>query len=364
MSKNLQVSTAYILVHLAQIFFIYPIDIMESTDQVHWLPVLFGSLFNLIMISIYLKGLSYFKDQNIIEILMKKNKFLAWFFFLHALLYLGSMIILTVRGFAEVISITVLSNTPIWVLILLFLTIPGYIVLQGMIGGILRLSVLISALFVVPVIFVILASFQNVDWHYLLPLWTGFSDFKFVTNPSFYMSLFACSGGFLMIGFLPSFTKFKPKAIYWGALALLPAYLISVYVPILTFGEQTARQLQFPYIFVVDTIEINWLMFERINVFLLLGLVAFCMFFISVSLWQILCIIQQGVRNINSNYLIPIILIPLYICCLYIPDWDTSIQLLQWSMAFRLYVMVTTPVYLLIIGWLHAKKLKVELSNL
>lgn len=363
MSKNLQVSTTYVLSHLGLIFFVYPIDVIEITSQAHWLPVLFGFVFHLLIIMIYLKGLSYFKGQNIVDILMKTNKFVAWCILIPALLYMAWLAVLSVRGFAEVVSIAILSDTPLWVLILLLLVIPGFITSQGMIGGILRLSVLLSALFVIPVVFVIATSFQNADWHYLFPLWPDSGAMTFLLKPHFNMSLFAYSGAFLMFGFLPSFAKFKPKAIYWGSLVLLPAYLISVYVPVLTLGEQTARQLQFPYLFVVDTVEINWLMFERINVFLLLSLIAFFMFYISLLIWQILCVIQLGIKDISSNYLVPIIILPILIGCLFIPDWKTAGQLLQWSMGFQLFIVIVIPGYLLTIGWLHAKKSKVELNN-
>jgi|GEM_PF-1023788 Spore germination protein. len=363
MSKNLQVSTTYIMTHLGLIFFLYPTDVIESTNEAHWVTVLFGFLFHLLIIFVYLKGLSYFQGQNIVHILMNKNKLAAWVVLLPVLLYLSWIIVLAVRAFAEVLSIAFLSNTPLWTLMLLLLIIPGFITFHGKIGGLLRLSVLFSFLFVLPVVFVMATSFQNVDWHYLFPLWTGHRSLIFLTHPSFYKSLFAYAGGFLLLGFLPSYAKFKPKAIYWGSLVLLPAYLISVYVPVLTLGEETASQLQFPYLFVVDTIAINWLMFDRINVFLLLSLVAFCMFFIAVTIWQILCIIRLGVKDISPNYLIPSIIMITFIICLCIPDWKTVDRLFQWNTALRIYVATVTPISIWTLGRLHAKKMKNELNN-
>ncbi|GLX70559.1 GerAB/ArcD/ProY family transporter [Paenibacillus glycanilyticus] len=356
MNKSLQVSTTYILTHLGLIFFLYPIDVIDSTNEAHWMPVMLGFLFHILIIAVYMKGLSYFKGQNIVSILLKKSKWLAWIVLLPALLYLLWIMVLAVRAFSEVLSIAILSNTPLWILMMLFLIVPGFMILHGQIGGLLRLSVLLSFLFVTPVIFVMATSFQNIDWHYLFPLWPGDKPLRFVTHFSFYKSLFAYTGGFLLLGFLPSYAEYKPKAIYWGSLLLLPAYLISVYIPVLTLGEETARQLQFPYLFIVDTVEINWLMFDRINVFLLLGLVAFGMFFISVTIWQIQCVIRLGMKDIQPNYLVPGIIALIFAVCLFIPDWQTTDQLFQKNTALRLYVAIVTPVFLLIVGWLHAKK--------
>ncbi|ACT01699.1 GerAB/ArcD/ProY family transporter [Paenibacillus sp. JDR-2] len=363
MSKNLQVSTTYIMTHLGLIFFLYPIDVIDSTNEAHWMPVLMGFLFHISVIFIYLKGLSYFKGQNIVNILMKKNKFLAWVVLFPALLYMSWIIVLAVRAFSEVLSIAILSNTPLWILMLLFLVVPGFMILHGQIGGLLRLSVLLSFLFVVPVVFVMATSFQNIDWHYFFPLWPGQGAFTFMAHSSFYKSLFAYTGGFLLLGFLPTYAEFKSRAIYLGSLILLPAYLIAVYVPLLTLGEETTRQLQFPYLFIVDTIEINWLMFDRINVFLLLSLVAFGMFFISVTIWQFLCVIRLGMKDISPNYLVPCLLVLVFIACVCIPDWKTTDKLFQWNTALRLYVAIATPISLFIIGWLHAKKSKIELKK-
>ncbi|SFD77836.1 Spore germination protein [Paenibacillus catalpae] len=363
MSKNLEVSATYVMTHLGLIFFLYPLDIIESTNESHWIPVIAGFLFHLLIISMYLKGLSYFKGQNIVDILLKKNKVLAWVVLFPALLYLAWIIVLAVRAFAEVLSIVFLSNTPLWVLMLLLLIVPGFMTFHGKIGGLLRLSVLLSFLFIIPVVFVMVTSFQNIDWHYLFPLWPGHGAFTFLTLPPFYKSLFAYTGGFLLLGFLPSYANFKPKAIFLGCLVLLPTYLISVYIPVLTLGEETARRLQFPYLLVVDTIEINWLMFDRINIFLLLSLVAFTMFFIAVTLWQILIIIRLGVIDISPNFLIPIILLCTFIACLFIPDWKTADLLFQWNIPLRMYVSIVTPIFVLTMGWLHARKTKLGLNN-
>lgn len=361
--SNLQVSTTYILTHMGLIFFLYPIDVIDSTNEAHWLPVLTGFMFHLLIIFVYLKGLRYFQGENIVTILLRKNKVVAWAVLLPVLLYLSWIIILAVRAFAEVLSIAFLSNTPLWILLLLLLIVPGFMTLHGRIGGLLRLSVMFSCLFVIPIVFVLATSFQNTDWHYLSPLWPGPRALHFLTHPSFYKSLFAYTGGFLLLGFLPSYTTYKPKAIFWGSLVLLPAFMIAVYIPVLTLGEESARQLQFPYLFIVDTISINWLMFDRVNVFLLLSLVAFCMFFIAVTMFQILEIIRLGIKDISPNFLVPLIITYSLIICLFIPDWKTVDLLFQWNTPLRIYVACVTPVLVLAIGWLHARKLKRELKN-
>ncbi|NIK71747.1 GerAB/ArcD/ProY family transporter [Paenibacillus sp. BK720] len=363
MSKSLQVSSTYIIMHMGLIFFLYPLDVIECANEAHWIPVLAGYLFHILMIYIYLKGLSYFKGESIVNILMKKNRWLAWLALLPMLIYLMWIIVLCIRSLAEVISIAFLSNTPLWILMLLMLAISGYMTIHGKIGGLLRLSVLFIVLFIGPMFFVLVSSFQNVDWHYLFPIWPATNALTFLSHPSFYKSLFAYTGGFLMLGFLPPKAAFTPKSIFWSSLLLLPIYLVSVYIPVLKLGEETARRLQFPYIFAVDTVEINWLMFERINVFLLLSIVAFCMLFVAVTIWQVICIFQQSIKNISSNILIPTIIFITFITCLTIPDWKEVDSFFQWNTGLRLYVAITTPSLLLCLGLLHARKMRLRLKS-
>lgn len=228
---------AYILTHLGLIFFMYPTFVIESTRQSHWMPILTAFAFHLLIVFIYLKGISYFEGENLATIMIAKNPILAWITLFPVMLYLVGVIILGVRANAEIVSIVCLANTPLWMLLLILLVIPAYMVISGGVKGLLRLTQLLSFLFAIPCLFVFGASFQNIDWRYLFPLLPTRESFDYLANPSFYSSMFAFTGVFLLLGFFPSFAKVKLKSIFIGSLALLPMYLIAVYVPILTLGE-------------------------------------------------------------------------------------------------------------------------------
>lgn len=62
--KSLHVMLMYIISHLGLIFFMYPGNVISSTEQGHWLPVLVGVIIHFIFISIYMKGLSYFPKKT------------------------------------------------------------------------------------------------------------------------------------------------------------------------------------------------------------------------------------------------------------------------------------------------------------
>ncbi|REE89015.1 spore germination protein [Paenibacillus taihuensis] len=364
MTNSFNVTLAYIITHIGLIFFIYPTDVIESTSQSHWMPVVTAFIFHLVIVFTYLKGLSYFEGRNLVMIMTNRHPLLAWLTLLPVLLYLLDVIILMVRANAEIISIVCLANTPLWMLMLLMLLIPGYMVIRGNVKSLLRLALLISFLFALPCLFVISASFQNIDWRYVLPLIPRREAFNYLAHPSFYKSLFAFTGVFLLLGYFPSFAKVKMKSIFLGGLVLLPMYLISVYVPILTLGEETALQLQYPYIFAVDTLEIDWLMFDRVTVFLLMSLIAFGLLFIGFTIWQIMYTIKYSFKKWNSTLIVLIVLLIVYTVCLCIPDWQLVDQFLQWNTFLRIYISIVTPSIIFVLGLIHHSKVNRELNSI
>ncbi|MDR6549606.1 GerAB/ArcD/ProY family transporter [Paenibacillus qinlingensis] len=353
MMKNVQVAVIYILTHLGLIFFAYPTDIIASTKEAHWIPVTLGFIIHVIVIYTYLKGLSYFKNQNILQILSNKNKVIVWLTLFPGLLYLFLVIVITIRAYAEIISIVFLADTPIWILMCVLLGIPVFMVIHGGVRALLRVGLLLAVLFLPPMLFVMISTFQNIDLHYLFPLIPSSRTdlFAFLTHFSFYKSLFAFAGGFLFLGFIPSYITFKPKTIYISSIILLLFFLLSVYIPILTLGEETAKQLAFPFIFTIDTIEINWLMFDRITIFFLLSQIAFVILFVAMTLWQIACLMRCRVKKMKYPYLLTAIAIVVLLVCLFIPDWESVELLLQWNSILRFYVALVVPIVIFFFGY-------------
>lgn len=357
MFKNVQVVLTGLITHAGLIFFMYPTDLIECAHQAHWLPILIGFAFHFLSIFVYLKGLSYFGlRRSIIEILACRSKLLAWTLLLPICLYIFVFDVEAVRAYSEIISMVFLSNTPLWILMLLLLVIPAFMVLNGGVLTILRIGLLFTFLFAVPFLFVLAASFKNIDWRYALPLIPrGGGTFSFLGHPSYYKSFFAFVGGFLFLGFIPPHIQIRPKTIYIGSLVLLPLFLLSVYVPIMTLGEETARQLQFPFIFTADTVDITWLMFDRVTTFLLLSLMAFFFMFIAMGLWQMTIIIQT-VKNVRPLIVVSCLVAVVFIFCMMIPDWGEVEMIFQINSFLRGYVAVATPAVIFILGRRHLKQ--------
>jgi spore germination protein (amino acid permease) len=341
--------------HLGLIFFMYPSDIIDSTDQSHWVPIFLGIIIHLIFLWIYMKGLSFFPKMDIIHIYIKAGKSIAFIFLLPVVIYLLVVIITTVRAHSEIINIVFLAETPQWAIMVLLLLIPTYIAVHG-VEVIFRTGLLVACLFLPLILFTLFMSFQNIDWRYLFPLFD--IDFSFITHRSYIKSYFAFAGGFLFIGFVQPYLSYNRKKILLAALALIPFFILSVYIPILTFGQATSTTLQFPFVLAVDTIYIHWLIFDRITTFFLLSLIIFIMLLISLVLWKTSRIISYFLASVKQAHLIYLLSIFTFMICLMIPDWDDIEQLFWFNTFFRFYILVVIPLSIYIFGWWTKGKAK------
>ncbi|RIX59736.1 hypothetical protein D3P08_04285 [Paenibacillus nanensis] len=337
------------------IFFLYPTDIIESVNIGHWLPILTGFAIHLAVIAMYMKGMSYFPRMDLVDGLRTAGNAVAIVLLLPVAAYLVMICVITIRAYSEVVTIVFLSSTPLWAIMALLLSISTYVAMLG-IEAIFRTALLLFVLFIPLTVFILSYAFQNVDWLYALPVMdTHTATFAFVQERSFLLSLFAFSGGFLFLGFVQPHFRYKSRSILWSSLILLPLFLLSVYLPVLTFGQNTAEKFQFPFIMTVDTISIDWLMFDRISMFFLLSMITFVILFLATVMWKLIRIIRFK-WNAKPAVLIPALSVALFVTCMNIPDWKHVSDLLWWNTFFRIYVMVIIPAATIVIGVRYRKR--------
>lgn len=342
MVKNVQVATLYVLLHVGVIFFLYPSNLLETMDSGHLVAVTIGFLIHIAIVWGYMWGLGRFERGNVVDIFLKLGKWPAFMILLPAFVYLLAAVVIAIRAYGEVITLLFLSNTPLWATMALTLAVSLFLAAQG-IATILRASMLLLALCSPPSLFVLVSSFQHVDWHYLLPVIDGESfSWSFLYGRPFLMSLFAVGGSFLFLGFIRPEIAYDQRKIRFASFAILPMMLIAVYVPLLTFGHNTASTFLFPFIMVTDIVEVNWLMFERTSLFFTLSMIAFALLFISLTLWNAVYMVQRVVKA-KTLYVAVGISVVLYVVCTFITDWEHLQKLLWWNTLLRLYIMFVIP---------------------
>jgi hypothetical protein len=340
----------YWLTNIGLIFFMYPADIICSLEEGHWVAVLFGFLLHVLIIVAYTKGLNRFPGQNLIEIFMKMSRVFGIALLIPVFIYLIMVTIITLRAYSEMITIIFLSNTPLWAIMVLLLFISSYMASLG-VEALFRTALILAALFIPLIVFVLLTSFQNADWRYIHPIFDREAvTLSFITSRSFLKSLFAFAGGFLFLGFVPPQIAYSSKKVVWASGVLLPLYLISVYAPLMTFGQSTSSHFQFPFITTVDAIELDWLMFDRITMIFMLVTITFVMLFMALVIWKMVCLLQIGFTSVKPLYLIAALALFIFIICLQIAEWREVERMLWWNTLLRLYVMTVVPTVIFLLG--------------
>ncbi|MBM6617817.1 GerAB/ArcD/ProY family transporter [Bacillus sp. RD4P76] len=342
----MHVMMMYVICHLGLIFFMFPADIIASTDQGHWFPISVGIIVHFLCLLIYMKGLSFFPKKDILSIFSGRRKGVTFLFFTPILLYLIIVIIITTRAYSEIITLVFLSHTPLWAIILLLLFVSAYIAAKG-IETIIRTALLLALLFIPIILFVFIISFQNVDWRYALPLDT---DLSFLFKPEYLESYFAFSGGFIFLGFVQPYFSYERKYITLSAVFLIPFFLFSVYIPILTLGQATASTTFLPFVVILDSINIDWFMFDRVTMFFLLSLISFIFLYISLVMWKAIRIINFFIPKRSANYFLIGITVFAFAVCFWIPDWKDVEDILFMNSFLRIYVLIIVPLYIYYLG--------------
>jgi hypothetical protein len=300
-------------------------------------------------------GLGRFERGNVIDIFLKLGKWPASLMMLPVFFYLLVAVVIATRAYGEIITLLFLSSTPLWAMMALILAVSLFLAVQS-VGTILRASMLLFVLCLPPSLFVLASSFQHVDWHYFLPLIDRDSfSWSFLYSRPFLMSLFAVGGSFLFLGFLRPEVDYDQHKLRYASFVILPMLLIAVYVPLLTFGHSTASTFLFPFIMVTDIVEVNWLMFERTSLFFALGMIAFALLFMSLTLWNAVYMVQRVVK-VKSLYAGVAICILLFVVSVLIDDWEHLQKLLWWNTLLRLYIMFVVPSVTIAIALRHRRK--------
>ncbi|MFD0588109.1 GerAB/ArcD/ProY family transporter [Paenibacillus sp. GCM10027627] len=345
----------YLITHMGLIFFLYPADIIDSVYQGQWYPILLGFAFHLTVVIVFMKGMSLFGELDLVDSLRTAGNWAAILLLLPVAIYLLLACVITVRAYSDIVTIVFLSNTPLWAIMALVLTISSFMATLG-IEAMFRTAILLFIIFIPLALFVIIASFQNADWMYMLPhLDRDTLSTAFVLKRPFLKSLFAFGGAYLFLGFVQPYFTFKRRYVVFSSLVLLPFFLISVYVPILTFGQDTVQLFHFPYIMTIDTISIDWLMFDRISLFFLLSMITFAILFVAMVMWKAVRIIRFT-STVSPKIVIPIAGASIFAVCLQVPDWSHVDALLWWNTIFRLYVLILIPAATLFLGIRYKRK--------
>lgn len=270
--------------------FIYPSLIIRSTTGAYWVPIAIWAALALLSCLLYSKLLSLLENESLIERIGRSIGLPAAFIVsLPQLVFIFGALVVMLRAYSEMITMTMLPTTPITFLNGMLLA-PGALALAGMmpIARAARVLFLVSSLLSV---FLMLVGFSDVNWTLGGP-WLRTSG-DFLLNKNFY------SGSFIWMGF--AFTALigsynarissRYRKSYFFALAFsFPMIAGFIYLPVLTFSRELSRHLTLPFISKMDSVYHYWIVFENLTAL-----------FVSVTMLYVLLIMAMKLHALGES---------------------------------------------------------------
>lgn len=347
MTRRVQIGLVFIITYFSVGYLHYPYLIYLLTQSGHWEVVLSQGLLQLILIWIYMKGLNYFPQKDIIDIYLKMGRWAAYLFLIPFVINLTALVAFDLRFHTEVLTSIFLTRTPYWSILVLLIFISAYTAIKGW-GTILRSSVFIFLLVIPLVMFNSISSMINFDFQNAFPIWQ--SSINFLVDIKFLYLLGLSS--FLFLGFVPSETNmtFGQLVVAWACVILF--ILTSVYVPLFIFGQETVSTFPLPILEAMDSVDIRWFVFNRQTMFLGLSLVGFTIMFNALLIWmigQIMLRLFKWHRTKATHWIIAFSLIA-FISALFVPNHDWIEKCFLWSTGAQVYSMIIIPFTIFIYG--------------
>lgn len=325
---------------------VYPWLVIQSTNQSYWIPILIWMLLGLLGAWLFSRVLALRQGEDAYTI---TKRVLGWpgviLFILPLLWYMWSSMVIVVRAQSEMISMTILHNTPQWFLEgIIFI---GVFLAFGGIGSIIRASGIFLLVSFPLSIGLVLLGFSDLDFNLGKP-WL-YTDGDFLTSSKFYTSSFIWAG-YLYYAACGRYTK-KPKGLWKpytvASLCFLPLLAAFVYQPALTFSPEMVRILTLPYVSKMDSVSYYWLMIENLTAVFMVNSLLYLFLMLALIMNCIVTAVRAVFPKWNEKLLYMLAGITAYAAIRLIPSWEWIERAVERDTVLRLYIMYCFPLAVL-----------------
>jgi hypothetical protein len=346
-TQRLQIGLVFIIMYLGSGFLLYPVLIYSLTKTGHWAVVLSYGLLQLILILIYKKGLDYFPKKDVIDIYLQMGRWAAFIFLIPYVFTLTALVAMGLRAHTEAFITIFLIRTPYWAVLVPLLFISTYTAIKGL-GTILRSSVFIFFIVNFLVVIIFIFSIGNFNLQNASPVWP--SSLNFLLNRNFFYLL--GFSGIIFLGFVPSETNltFNKLIAAWAYVIFI--FLIFVYSPLFTFGQETVVTFPYPVKESADSVDLNWFVFNRQSIFFGFSVVGFLIILNAIMLWIIGQIMQKTLnwQRSKASYWISAFSFIAFIFAVSVPNLAWIKKIFLWSTAANGYSIVILSITIFIYG--------------
>jgi len=365
MKKNPPSLTGYDMFSIQVLFFgasagfIYPSMIVRSTTGAYWVPLVVWAAVALLSCLLYSKLLGRLQEGKLIDRLCQSAGIpAALIICLPQLIFIFGALVVMLRAYSELITMTMLPTTPITFLNGMLLA-PGALALAGMmpIARAARVLYLISTLLSVCLM---LIGFSDVKWTLGGPWLFTNGDFLMIRN--FY------SGSFIWMGFVftaligsynPRISGRYRKSYIYALLLSFPMIAGFIYLPVMTFGRELTRHLTLPYISKMDSVYHYWVVFENLTALFVSVTMLYVLLVMALKLHALGESVKSLFPRANPIWIYGIVVLLVYASASALPSWRAVEGTIFYTLGLRLYALFGFPLLGLALLSVRERKRKV-----
>jgi spore germination protein KB len=228
---------------------------------------------------------SLYPKQTMIEFSQTiLGKWLGKLIMIPFLLFWYPAIGIIVREFSDFIITALFHKTPIWIIVLMTILLLIFIIYQGGVEGIGRLSEIVGPMVLLMIVVLIILNMGNMNWHYMLPVYQD-TGLMTILKGSFTPMASFFGESVMMTMFL--FFMDKPgqasSRAMWGIGVAVFMVTLGTLAVIFTFGPVLPSRLLYPF---YDMSRFISVMEFIQNVDILIVIIWFFSIFIKLSLYM------------------------------------------------------------------------------
>ncbi|WP_077622838.1 GerAB/ArcD/ProY family transporter [Sediminibacillus massiliensis] len=357
-----QMLSIIILSQLVQIYVYSPAYMAQHVKQHVWLPLLLAIILSLLIGWGMLTISRFFAGDSFLVVLQRlTGKFLGGIIGLLYFVYFFILFVIHTQMIVTTFKSLFLPRTPTYATLILVLILALYCSLLG-IEVLARASNMVMLLFILVLLFLILAVLPNIHVSYYLPLLPRSTENLWYGTLIPFMSM----GQVVIISAIYPFVNYKEETakVGWLILGIFFALLITSMVVLESVGAFSAfelERLRYPTVELITLIQVGEFM-ERLEIFLVTMWAGAVLMVIGI-LFTIACYTFKQVfqrNNMEAKVLNLLLIFTSFILIvLFVPNSDELISFIfgRWVYISLLFQAVM-PIALLLIFFIRTKVMK------
>ncbi|MNZ78697.1 Spore germination protein YndE [compost metagenome] len=221
---------------------------VASARQDIWMSIILAGCFMMLITFITIQTSLLHPNQNLIQ--LSRTILGKWLGSAVTLVYFiqwYTILPIVLRQFNDVIHIMILPLTPKWAIMLIMLALIIYATYSGGIESIARCSEILGPIVIIMVLLTLLASVNNLDWHFLLPVYADSGAgaiFKGALAPASYLGH---SVEYLMLSSFMITPRKGGKYAFAAVITTSLIVLLAMTTAIATMGVPLTPKMWYPF---------------------------------------------------------------------------------------------------------------------